>query len=110
MPDRYPITPDGRYFVVRGRLWRMSDPELDPGERAALVLDLMAARRHVRDGQRTGDDDAVRAARQRVDTAKRALGEHGPVWWSDGAADLNRHRVRNTPYAEWHAGFVKDRP
>ena len=27
---RYPVTPDGRYFMVRGRLWRMSDPALDP--------------------------------------------------------------------------------
>ena len=32
MPGRsdYPHTPDGRYFVVRGRLWRTSDPHLDP--------------------------------------------------------------------------------
>jgi hypothetical protein len=25
----YPDTPDGRYFVVRGRLWRRSEPHLD---------------------------------------------------------------------------------
>ena len=25
---RYPVTPDGRYFMIRGRLWRMSDPAL----------------------------------------------------------------------------------
>lgn len=24
----YPVTPDGRYFVVRGRLWRRSNPGL----------------------------------------------------------------------------------
>jgi len=23
---KHPVTPDGRYFVVRGRLWRMSNP------------------------------------------------------------------------------------
>ena len=23
----YPVTPDGRYFVVRGRLWRMTNPD-----------------------------------------------------------------------------------
>jgi hypothetical protein len=23
------VTPDVRYFVVRGRLWRMADPTLD---------------------------------------------------------------------------------
>jgi len=22
---KHPVTPDGRYFVVRGKLWRMSD-------------------------------------------------------------------------------------
>jgi hypothetical protein len=38
----YPVTPDGRYFVVRGRLWRCSDPSLDEGTRQALVGELMA--------------------------------------------------------------------
>ena len=33
----YPVTPDGRYFVVRGRLWRCSDPSLPPDRREALV-------------------------------------------------------------------------
>lgn len=32
---RYPETPDGRYFVVRGRLWRKSDPRLGEEERQA---------------------------------------------------------------------------
>jgi hypothetical protein len=27
------------------------------------------------------------------------------VWWNDGAADLNRRMVVNTPYADWHAGL-----
>jgi hypothetical protein len=40
---------------------------------------------------------------QRVDHAKRALGERGPVWWTDGAPDLNRHMARTTPYAAWFA-------
>ena len=95
--DRYPHTPDGRYFVVRGRLWRLSDPRLDPAEREQLVRDLMAARRAVRDAK--GDPAATGEARARVDKAKRALGERGPVWWTDGAPDLNRKLVRNTPYA-----------
>jgi hypothetical protein len=33
MPTHHPVTPDGRYFVVAGRLWRMSDPTLDPATR-----------------------------------------------------------------------------
>lgn len=40
MSDRYPDTPDGRYFVVRGRLWRKSNPVLDEPTRNALVKDL----------------------------------------------------------------------
>jgi len=70
---RHPVTPDGRYFVVRGRLWRCTDPA------------------------------AEEAARQRIDAAKRALDEHGPVWWTDGAPDYNRHMAGNTPYAAWFA-------
>lgn len=51
------------------------------------------------------DDDAETAAHAAVDVAKRALGERGPVWWTDGAPDLNRHMARNTPYAAWFAGL-----
>lgn len=40
-----PTTPDGRYFVVRGRMWRCSDPALDEDERQRLVNELMDARR-----------------------------------------------------------------
>ncbi len=28
--DPYPHTPDSRYFVVRGRLWRLSNPDIEP--------------------------------------------------------------------------------
>jgi hypothetical protein len=97
--DRYPRTPDGRYFVVRGRLWRLSDPRLDPAERERLVRDLMAARRAVRDAK--GDPATLGEARARVDEAKRALGERGHVWWTDGEPDYNRHMAANTPYAAW---------
>jgi hypothetical protein len=97
------MTPDGRYFVVRGRLWRMSDPALEAGRRERLVADLMRARREVGAGLRSGDDRAIRDARDRVDQVKHALGERGPPWWNDGAPDLNRHLVRNTVYADWYA-------
>ena len=103
--DRYPRTPDGRYFVVRGRLWRMSNPELAPDKREQLVRELMAARRAVRAAQ--GDPAALRAARARVDEAKRALGERGPVWWTDGAPDYNRRLAKNSPYADWFADLTR---
>ena len=105
---RYPVTPDGRYFVARGRLWRMSDPTLDPKRRDTLVHDLMRARRLMGQARQAGDRDTGAAAKAAVDAAKRALGERGDPWWSDGAPDLNRHLARTTDYAEWAA--AQDEP
>ena len=99
----YPVTPDGRYFVVRGRLWRTTDPGLSQDERARLTKELMQARREVGTARRQGDADRESTAHAAVDAAKRALGERGPVWWDDGAPDLNRHLARTTPYAAWYA-------
>jgi hypothetical protein len=96
------ITPDGRYFVVGGRLWRRSNPALPADRRDALVKELMQARRAVKAALRSGVPAELVAARQAVDQAKIALGERGPVWWSDGAPDLNRHKVKDTPYAGWY--------
>jgi len=104
----YPVTPDGRYFVVRGRLWRTTNPALPEPTRIRLTGELMSARRAVLAAQRSGSDDALRKARSEVDAAKIALGERGPVWWSDGAPDYNRHLARNTPYAHWFAGLPGD--
>lgn len=102
---KHPVTPDGRYFVVRGRLWRCSDPRLPEHRRAELVRELMRARGAVGHALRAGDAAALKAARAQVDAAKIALGERGPVWWHDGAPDLNRRLARNTPYADWFAGI-----
>ncbi|MCC4620103.1 hypothetical protein LL965_08380 [Xanthomonas cassavae CFBP 4642] len=100
-------TPDGRYLIVRGRLWRTSDPHLSDDARAALVAALMDARRAVKAAKRSGDGAQLTAARGAVDAAKVALGERGPVWWNDGAKDFNRHLVKNTPYAAWFAAIDK---
>ncbi len=103
-----PTTPDGRYFVVKGQLWRCSNPALDEDERQLLVNELMDARRAVKAAKAAkaakASDDAgqLKQARADVDAAKVALGERGPVWWEDGAPDYNRHKVDNTPYAEWY--------
>jgi hypothetical protein len=97
------VTPDGRYIVVRGRLWRRSDPGLDPDRRGELVSELMAARRAKKDARAADDPDGVEAARRRVDAAKVALGERGPVWWDDEAPDETRRMAENTRYAEWFA-------
>jgi len=95
-------TPDGRYFVVKGQLWRCSNPALSDEERQHLVQVLMKARRAVKEAKASDDTDQMRAARAAVDQAKRALGERGPVWWSDGSPDYNRYKAINTPYAEWY--------
>lgn len=102
-----PLTPDKRYIVVRGRLWRAANPHLDEADRVRLVGELMAARRAVRTARVAGDKAAEDAAHRAVDAAKVALGERGPVWWKDGAPDLNRHMVRNTPYAAWFDGLCR---
>lgn len=101
--NKYPITPDGRYFVVRGRLWRTSNPNLDPALRAKLVQDLMTARSAKGKAIRARDETAREQARQAVDQAKHALGERGTPWWTDGNPDYNRHLIRNTAYADWFA-------
>lgn len=95
------MTPDNRYIVVRGRLWRAANPHLPDAERQRWVKALMAARRAVRGARASGDKAAEDAAHQAVNAAKIALGERGPVWWDDGAADLNRRMVKNTLYAGW---------
>jgi hypothetical protein len=92
---RYPVTPDGRYFVVRGRLWRTTNPDLDPDERTRLA-------------RAATDADALADARAAVHSAKVALGERGAVWWNDGAPDFNRHLARNTPYRDWFEALPTD--
>ena len=97
----HPVTPDGRYFVVRGRLWRMTNPDLPEAERARLVSVLAKARSAPRTA--SGATAAERAAaRRRVDEAKVGLGERGPVWWADGSPDYNRRLAANTPYRAWY--------
>jgi len=95
-------TPDGRYIVVRGRLWRASNPNLSEAERTALAHALAAARRDVKAALRQQDPARLAAARAAVHQAKVALGERGPLWWTDGAKDYNRHMVKNSPYAQWY--------
>jgi len=102
---QHPVTPDGRYFVVRDRLWRMSDPDLAVQDKERLVKQLMDARRAVKAARATRDLNAATVANRLVDEAKRRLGERGPVWWKDGAPDFNRHAVKKTPYAGCYAGL-----
>lgn len=82
---------DERFFVVKGRRWRRTDPGIPERLRAELVAELMAARRAVRDHR--GDDEAVAAARRRVQDAKVALGERGDPWWEAPSPDGLERRL-----------------
>ena len=101
-------TPDGRYIVVRGRLWRRANPNLSESERERLTGDLMDARRAIGQLKRKGAD--VSAARAAVGCAKIALGERGLVWWKDDAPDYTRCMARNTPYAGWYSSLNGGEP
>ncbi|MEB8388478.1 hypothetical protein OO012_14720 [Rhodobacteraceae bacterium KMM 6894] len=101
----YPVTPDGRYFVSRARLWRCTDPMLDDSTRRAAIKALMQARRAV---MHASDDTETAAARAAVDAAKQALGERGPVWWDDGAPDQGGLHPKNSTYADWWTALDAD--
>lgn len=103
--EKYPVTPDGRYFVVRGRLWRCTNPSLDEAKRERLTQELMTARRDVATQKKRNDERAEKWAHAQVNRLKIELGERGPVWWTDGAPDYNRHKPATTPYAEWYEGL-----
>ena len=96
---KYPRTPDGRYFIVKERLWRCTNPELPPGEEAILKRELGRARAAVKNYK--DNPQELKIARQQVNDAKIALGERGPVWWTDGQPDYNRKHPKNTPYKEF---------
>ncbi|VVN67268.1 hypothetical protein PS723_00178 [Pseudomonas fluorescens] len=74
----YPTTPDGRYFVVKGQLWRCTNPSLNADARQRLVDELMAARREVKAAKAYGDPGQLKTARAPVQTAKVALGASKP--------------------------------
>jgi hypothetical protein len=92
-------TPDGRYVVIDGRRWRATDPELPEAVAARLRRQLMRARRDVGTALRAGDPVAERAARDRVQRAKTALGERGTPWWEQ-TAEQRRER--------WESGLDED--
>lgn len=68
------ITPDGRYLVVRGRLWRRGDSSIPWRTRQRFVKELMKARRAVAVAKNSTELKQARAA---VDAAKHNLGNAG---------------------------------
>ena len=79
-------TEDGHHVIIDGRKWRATNPNLPEEERQKLVNELMKARRDVGAALKSGDSgdkDAEKEARNRVNAAKIALGERGPKWWEE---------------------------
>ena len=99
-----PVVPCGEAPGDPGRqVFRRARPIVAHGQPRApgipaqgAASELIDARRAVAAAKRAGDLEAERAAHRAVDVAKQGLGERGPVWWSDGAPDRNRHVVRTT--------------
>jgi hypothetical protein len=96
-------TPDGRYNVIRGRLWRAANPSLPVAAKVRHRRELLNGRRALKAAKGAGDEGAIAAARKVIADAQVGLGERGQVWWNDGAADLNRTLAKNSPYADWFA-------
>lgn len=95
-------------MIVEGRRWRATDPEVPEDVAARLRSHLMAARRAVGTALRAADAEGERAARDRVQTAKVALGERGTPWWeqpdqerrarwNEELAALDRADTQETP-------------
>ena len=95
MSDPPPLTDDGHYFVIGGRRWRASDPEIPEARRAELTGILMAWRREVR---RTKGTDGEKASRAGVQATKVALGERGkPPWWEQTDAERRARWSADVP-------------
>jgi hypothetical protein len=76
---QHPVTPDGRYFVVRGKLCRMADPDLPLAKKSILVDELAKARSAVRSARLACDQVKEAAAHCAVDIVTREPGERGAV-------------------------------
>ena len=96
-------TPDGRYIVVQGRLWRATNPSLPAEAKVRHMRELLNGRRALKSAKTSGDAVAIAAARAVIREAEVGLGERGAVWWKDGTPDLTRQLAKNTPYAPWYA-------
>lgn len=86
-PAEPELTEDGHHVLIKGRKWRATDPELPSDVAAALRKELMSARREVGRALKAGDPKAERAARDRVQRTKVALGERGTPWWEQSSAE-----------------------
>jgi hypothetical protein len=81
------------------RAWRASHLNLTEEERGHWIAQLIKARRAVHSAP--GNPDQLAIPRRAIHETKCALGERGPVWWTDGAPDLNWRLAKNSSYSGW---------
>ena len=77
-------TDDEKWLVVDGRRWRRTDPAIPADALARLKSHLGRGRSGVRTA---GTDAELAATRRRTQLAKLGLGERGPKWWEQTAAE-----------------------
>ena len=87
-------------MIVPFRSVRNLFGQADEQSLRALMSELMKARSAVRSAKLAGSQINEAAAHRAVGAIKRELGECGPVWWMDGAPDLNRHAAKRIPCAK----------
>ncbi len=90
-------TADGHHVVIDGRRWRATDPAIPKAVSAVLRRELMTARRAVGTALRAEDATAERAARDRVQAVKVALGERGTPWWEQTDDERQRRWENGLP-------------
>jgi len=72
-------TPDGRYIVIQGRLWRAPNPALPAERKVKYMRDLLNGRRALKAAKLSGDEAAITAARRPRSASASAAGCGGPT-------------------------------
>jgi hypothetical protein len=106
---QYPVTPDGRYFVVRGLPVLTTDPTLPADEARPAhpgVDDRPARGRGAR--ARGGNPEETRQARAAVRRGQAGAGERGPVCGATAQPTTTGRMAKNTPYAQWYAALGQE--
>ena len=84
---------DEHFFVMKGRRWRKTDPNIPAALKDELVKSLMDARRLVKKAKATDDPVLMKLARTNVNNAKVALGERGDPWWEEPSERSRQGRI-----------------
>ena len=99
-------TPDRRYLLLGDKLLRSYNPNLPNDRIDDLLVVLFNSRCDLRRARQCDGTEPLELV-DAIEAARRALGQSGPVWWDDGAPDLDGVPVLSTCYAEWFKSMLK---